>query len=164
MEHPPGEAQADFGEVVFFEKGKKIKGHEFVLSFPYSNGSYVQLLKGENQECLLTGLKDIFEHIDRVPNVIWFDNLTAAVAGITTSYSMISLILTQSAGPLFCTVLFDGIYFLVFKEHHYFGPRRFSIFKILIMFFNMGMIEFKFIQYLFKLIICKIITNHWNYI
>lgn len=83
LEHPPGEAQADFGDVVFFEKGKKIKGHEFVLSFPYSNGSYVQLLKGENQECLLTGLKDIFEHMGQVPNVIWFDNLTAAVAGIT---------------------------------------------------------------------------------
>jgi hypothetical protein len=39
---PPGEAQADFGEVVFFEKGKRIKGYELVLSFPYSNGSYVQ--------------------------------------------------------------------------------------------------------------------------
>lgn len=82
LEHPPGEAQADFGEVVFYENGKMIKGHEFVLSFPHSNGSYVQLFKGQNQECLLTGLKDIFEHMGQVPNVIWFDNLSAAVAEI----------------------------------------------------------------------------------
>lgn len=82
LEHPPGEAQADFGEVVFFEKGKRIKGYELVLSFPYSNGSYVQIFKGQNQECLLTGLKSIFEYIGRVPTAIWFDNLSAAVAQI----------------------------------------------------------------------------------
>jgi transposase len=82
LEHPPGEAQADFGEIVMIEKGHKIKGYELILSFPYSNGCYPQVFKGQNQECLLTGLKDIFEHIKRVPKTIWFDNLSAAVAGI----------------------------------------------------------------------------------
>ncbi|HWR55391.1 MAG TPA: IS21 family transposase [Negativicutes bacterium] len=82
LEHPPGEAQADFGEVLFFEKGKRVKGYELVLSFPYSNGSYVQIFKGQNQECLLTGLKEIFEHISKVPTAIWFDNLSAAVVKI----------------------------------------------------------------------------------
>mgnify|MGYP000943020829 CR=1 FL=1 len=27
-------------------------------------------------------LKDIFEHLEHVPRIIWFDNLSAAVAGI----------------------------------------------------------------------------------
>ncbi len=82
LEHPPGEAQVDFGDVVFYEKGQKVEGHELVVSFPYSNGGYPQLLKGENQECLFTGLIEIFEHMKQVPAVIWFDNLSAAVAGI----------------------------------------------------------------------------------
>lgn len=81
LEHPPGEAQVDFGHVDFYENGQLTKGHELIVSFPYSNGAYPQLLKGENQECLLTGMMDIFNHMQRVPKVIWFDNLSAAVIG-----------------------------------------------------------------------------------
>ena len=79
LEHPGGEAQVDFGQAIFYERGKLIKGHYLNLSFPYSNGGYTQLFKGENQECLLTGLKRIFEHIKGVPYKIWFDNLSAAL-------------------------------------------------------------------------------------
>lgn len=82
LEHPPGEAQVDFGQVDMVEKGKRISGYELILSLPYSNGGYPQVFRGQNQECLLTGLKDIFEHMERVPRVIWFDNLSAAVASI----------------------------------------------------------------------------------
>jgi transposase len=83
LDHPSGEAQVDFGDVVFYEKGQKVEGHELVISFPFSNGGYAQLLKGENQECLFTGMRDIFEHMKKVPTVIWFDNLSAAVAGLS---------------------------------------------------------------------------------
>jgi transposase len=82
LTHPPGEAQADFGEALFYEKGQEIKGYYLTLSFPYSNASYVQVFKGQNQECLLTGLQSIFERIGYVPTRIWFDNLSAAVASI----------------------------------------------------------------------------------
>ncbi len=82
LEHPPGEAQVDFGEIVMIEQGKQVKGYELVLSLPYSNAGYPQVFRGQNQECLLTGLKEIFEHLEHVPRVIWFDNLSAAVAGI----------------------------------------------------------------------------------
>lgn len=82
LEHPPGEAQADFGEIIMVEQGKKVKGYELVLSLPYSNAGYPQVFRGQNQECLLTGLKDIFTHLKHVPRIIWFDNLSAAVAGI----------------------------------------------------------------------------------
>jgi transposase len=82
LKHPPGEAQADFGQAVFIEKGKEITCYYLNLSFPYSNASYFQVFKGQNQECLLTGLKDIFEHIGYVPSKIWFDNLSSAVVSI----------------------------------------------------------------------------------
>ncbi len=82
LEHPPGEAQVDFGEIVMIERGQRVKGYELVLSLPYSNAGYPQVFRGQNQECLLTGLKDTFEHLGFVPRIIWFDNLSAAVAGI----------------------------------------------------------------------------------
>jgi len=80
--HYPGEAQADFGEAVFFENGIKHTGKYFVIDFPYSNAGYVQLHYGENMECLLESLKAIFEHIGGVPTEIWFDNTSTIVTKI----------------------------------------------------------------------------------
>jgi len=79
IEHPKGEAQVNFGQAIFYEKGKRIEGHYLNMTFPYSNGGYTQVFKGENQECLLEGMKRIFEHIEYVTYKIWFDNLSAAV-------------------------------------------------------------------------------------
>lgn len=82
LTHMPGQAQADFGEAIFEENGERFKGFYFNLSFPYSNGGYTQIFKGQNQECLLQAMRQIFEHIGRVPTVILFDNLSAAVKKI----------------------------------------------------------------------------------
>ena len=81
--HSPGEAQADFGYSAFYENGKSHeKGKYLVLSFPYSNGGYLQLNYGENLECLLEGLQTIFEYIGGVPKEIWFDNTSTIVTRI----------------------------------------------------------------------------------
>lgn len=82
LEHPPGEAQVDFGEAQFIEKGIKYNGYFLNISFPYSNGGYLQLFKAQNQECLLEGLKNIFEHMGKVPVNIWFDNMSTVVKEI----------------------------------------------------------------------------------
>ena len=82
LEHPAGEAQVDFGSATFIEKGVEYEGNYLNISFPYSNGGYTQLFKAENQECLLEGLKAIFEHIGGVPTAIWFDNMSTAVKKI----------------------------------------------------------------------------------
>ena len=82
LEHPPGEAQIDFGAAQFYEKGVLYDGHYLNLSFPYSNGGYLQLFKSENQECLLGGLKNIFEYIGKAPTFIWFDNMSTVVKNI----------------------------------------------------------------------------------
>ena len=70
----PGEAQADFGEADFLEQGLVRTFKYLCLSFPYSNGAYYQLFRGETAECVAQGLKDIFERIGRVPLRIVFDN------------------------------------------------------------------------------------------
>ncbi len=80
--HRPGEAQADFGQADFFEHGKRITGKYVVLSFPYSNGGYIQLGYGENLECLLEALQRIFEYMNGVPREIWFDNASAIVNNV----------------------------------------------------------------------------------
>ena len=82
LEHIPGEAQADFGEAEFYENGKLYCGKYLNLSFPYSNKGYLQLFKGENQECLFEGLISIFEYIQGVPSRIWFDNTKTIVTKI----------------------------------------------------------------------------------
>lgn len=82
LEHYPGEAQADFGKVQFVENAAKYDGFYLNLSFPKSNAGYCQLFKSENQECLLEGLKNIFEHISKVPERIWFDNPSTIVTKI----------------------------------------------------------------------------------
>ena len=83
LEHLPGEAQADFGYADFTENGKYHHEAKYlVLSFPYSNGGYLQLNYGENLECLLEGLKAMFEYIGGVPREIWFDNTRTIVTEI----------------------------------------------------------------------------------
>jgi len=42
----------------------------------------MQLFKSMNQECLLEGMKAIFEHIGGVPIAIWFDNMSTIVKKI----------------------------------------------------------------------------------
>lgn len=83
LEHFPGEAQADFGYADFYENGRLChKAKYLVLSFPYSNGGYLQLNYGENMECLLEGLVSMFEYIGGVPTEIWFDNTRTIVTDI----------------------------------------------------------------------------------
>ena len=82
LEHIPGEAQADFGDAEYYEKGQLCSGKYLNLSFPYSNQGYFQLFKGENQECLFEGLVSIFEHIGGVPPRIWFDNTRTIVTRV----------------------------------------------------------------------------------
>ncbi len=85
--HPAGSAQLDFGEVIYLDvTGVQQTGYELILAFPHSNKAYVQLVPSQNQECLLAGMKRIFEYIGGVPTVIRFDNMTTAVAAIQSGH------------------------------------------------------------------------------
>ncbi len=82
LKHIAGEAQFDFGVADFFEDGIRYSGHFLNLSFPQSNGGYLQLFKGENLQCIMEGLKNIFAHVSGVPQRIWFDNPSTLVSKI----------------------------------------------------------------------------------
>lgn len=70
----PGEAQVDFGEADVYERGNLKTVKYLCISFPYSNGGYIQLFGGETAECVIQGLKDIFLRIGGVPRRLIFDN------------------------------------------------------------------------------------------
>ena len=80
--HKAGEAQADFGDVDFCERGRRICGKYLTLSFPYSNAAYTQIFYGETAECLFEGLWTIFEEIGGIPTSIWFDNASSMVTKV----------------------------------------------------------------------------------
>jgi transposase len=82
LEHPPGEAQVDFGDAAFYENGQFYQGKYLDMSLPYSNHGYLQLFKGENQECLFEGLITIFERTGGVPPRLWFDNARTIVSKV----------------------------------------------------------------------------------
>ncbi len=76
-------AQLDFGEAVYYDdEDNEKKCYALTLSFPYSNKGYTQVFPSQNQECLLEGMKRIFEYIGGVPQHIKFDNMSAAVAQV----------------------------------------------------------------------------------
>lgn len=83
LEHPKACGQVDFGEFRYYDKiGLEQTGYALTISFPYSNKGYTQVFPSQNQECLLEGMKRIFEHIGGVPPKLRFDNMTTAVAQV----------------------------------------------------------------------------------
>jgi len=82
LDHQPGEAQVDFGTTrVIWEK--EIREIRFLaISFPYSNAGFCVPVPGENIECFLHAMIQMFTWSEGVPPDICFDNLAAAVASI----------------------------------------------------------------------------------
>ena len=72
LDHKAGEAQVDLGECSFIEKGEKVYGKYFVMTFIHSNASYIQLLKNKNTEGIVLAIRHIFEYLNGVPHTIGF--------------------------------------------------------------------------------------------
>ncbi|MEH7457471.1 IS21 family transposase [Bacillus sp. JJ1127] len=82
LEHPPGEAQVDYGNMKVVKNGSYKDVKVLYLSFPHSNVAFACPLPAENTECFLQGLKTTFQQAGGVPSVLRIDNLSAAVATI----------------------------------------------------------------------------------
>ena len=82
LEHPPGQAQVDFGTSHVVWDGALRETKNLVFSFPYSNAGFCVPMPGENLECLLSAMILVFEWTGGVPQEIWFDNLSAAVVSV----------------------------------------------------------------------------------
>ena len=109
LDHPIGEAQADFGTVRCVRDGKIIEIKSLVLSFPWSNAGFAVPMPSENTECFLEGLKLLFEQAGGVPRRLVLDNMSAAVASIASISSLRIAFSSSFRVPLGVPLGFDGL-------------------------------------------------------
>jgi transposase len=80
--HPPGEAQADFGEALVIMASVECKAHYLVMDMPHSDDCFVIAFPAETTEAFLEGHVRAFEYFGAVPMRILYDNTKIAVAKI----------------------------------------------------------------------------------
>ena len=82
LEHPPGDAQADFGEALAVIDGVERKAHYLVVDLPQSDDCFVMAFPAETTEAFLEGHNHAFAYFGGVPRTILYDNTKLAVARI----------------------------------------------------------------------------------
>ena len=82
MTHPPGEAQADFGEAMVVIAGVEQKAHYLAMDLPHSDDCFVMAFPAETTEAFLEGHVQAFAYFGGVPTRILYDNTKIAVAKI----------------------------------------------------------------------------------
>jgi transposase len=66
LSHPPGHAQADFGEALVVIGGVEQKAYFFALNLPHSDACYVRAYPAANTEAWLDGHVHAFALLDRL--------------------------------------------------------------------------------------------------
>ena len=79
LDHPPGEAQVDFGEAQFWLDGELTKTALFVMSLPYSDAVFIRAYPRECTEAFQDGHVRAFAFFGGVPTRISYDNSRIAV-------------------------------------------------------------------------------------
>src|SRR5271154_284801 len=82
LTHPPGEAQADFGEALVVIAGVEQKAHYLAMDLPHSDDCFVMAFPSETTEAFLEGHVRAFAYWGGVPTAILYDNTKLAVARI----------------------------------------------------------------------------------
>ncbi|WP_126156213.1 IS21 family transposase [Paracoccus haematequi] len=82
LAHPPGHAQADFGEAMVIIGGLEQKARFFVLDLPHSDGCYVRAYPAAVAEAWVDGHIHAFAFFGAVPQSIVYDNDRCLVAKI----------------------------------------------------------------------------------
>src|SRR6266446_1556613 len=82
LEHPPGDAQADFGEAMVVIGGVEQKTHYLAVDLPQSDDCFVMAFPAETTEAFLEGHNHAFAYFQGVPRTILYDNTKLTVARI----------------------------------------------------------------------------------
>ena len=80
LTHPPGDAQADFGEALVVIDGVERKAHSLVVDLPHSDDAFVKAFPAETTEAFCDGHNAAFHYFGGVPRRIVYDNTKLAVA------------------------------------------------------------------------------------
>ena len=82
LSHPPGQAQADFGEALVVIGGVEQKAYFFAFDLPHSDACYIRAYPAANTEAWLDGHVHAFAFFGGVPQSILYDNDRCLVAKI----------------------------------------------------------------------------------
>ena len=82
LAHPPGHAQADFGEAVVVIGGIEQKAHFFVMDLPHSDACFVRAYPAATAEAWVDGHVHAFAFFGKVPASVLYDNDRCLVAKI----------------------------------------------------------------------------------
>ncbi|WP_248633624.1 IS21 family transposase, partial [Cereibacter changlensis] len=74
LAHPPGHAQADFGEAVVIIGGVEQKAHFFVMDLPHSDACFVRAYPAATAEAWVDGHVHAFTFFGKVPASVLYDN------------------------------------------------------------------------------------------
>jgi|TARA_B100001971_G_C18248068_1_gene575890 transposase len=80
--HPPGHAQADFGEALVEIEGIERKAHFLVVDLPHSDTCHVTAFPAETTEAFCHGHNASFSFFGGIPQSVLYDNTALAVARI----------------------------------------------------------------------------------
>ena len=99
LAHPPGHAQADFGEADAIIAGVMHRAHFFVMTLPHSDACFVAAYPAATAEAWLDGHNAAFAFFGGVPQSILYDNDKAGSTGRRNTFSLTGLqALVQSFG------------------------------------------------------------------
>lgn len=79
LQHRRGDAQIDFFEVVVVVRGKRLVGHMFQMSLPWSDRDFARVYEREDLPSFLDGHDRALRHFGRAPRRAIYDNLKLAV-------------------------------------------------------------------------------------
>jgi transposase len=82
LHHPPGHAQADFGEATVFIGGVEQTAHFFAFDLPHSDACFVRAYPAATAEAWVDGHGHAFAFFGRVPQSVLYDNDRCLVARI----------------------------------------------------------------------------------
>ena len=82
LAHPPGHAQADFGEAVVVIGGVEQKAHFFVMDLPHSDAYFVRAYPAATAEAWMDGHVRAFAFFGGVPQPVLYDNDRCLVSKI----------------------------------------------------------------------------------
>ena len=82
LSHPPGHAQADFGEALVVIGGIEQKAYFFAFDLPHSDACYIRAYPAATTEAWLDGHVHAFAFFGAVPQSILYDNDKCLVARI----------------------------------------------------------------------------------
>ena len=82
LQHPPGHAQADFGEASVVIGGVEQTAHFFALDLPHSDACYIRAYPAATAEAWVDGHAHAFAFFGGVPQSVLYDNDRCLVARI----------------------------------------------------------------------------------